>query len=371
MRPPGRSTVALIVLVLAGSCGGGGADKASGPAPGPTAAAVAIAAGNAQSATVGTALLLAPSVIVRDASGAAIAGVGVAFAVSGGSGSLTGPTATTNASGIAAVGSWTLGASAGANTLTATVSGLPSVTFAASGAVGFTSVAISSGNGQTATVGTGVASPPAVVVRDASSSPVSGVSVTFAITAGGGSITGATATTNASGVAAVGSWTLGAVAGANTLTATVSGLPPTAFTATGTAGAATSVTISVGNGQTASVGTGVATPPAVVVRDASGNPVSGVPVTFAVASGGGEFVGHRLYRYKPEQARRNRISPRSDILRRPPGALDAHDARFTARALNRVGLHHGVVLLVNPALGTYVGAGQELLEICCEIAILG
>jgi Leishmanolysin len=43
------------------------------------------------------------------------------------------------------------------------------------------------------------------------------------VTAGGGSITGATAVTNASGVATVGSWTLGPVAGPNTLTATVAG----------------------------------------------------------------------------------------------------------------------------------------------------
>src|SRR5438094_5768749 len=38
---------------------------------------------------------------------------------------------------------------------------------------------------------------------------------------------------------------------------------------------------------TAAPGTAVAELPSVVVRDANGNPISGVGVTFAVASGGG------------------------------------------------------------------------------------
>src|SRR5664279_6323330 len=53
------------------------------------------------------------------------------------------------------------------------------------------------------------------------------------------------------------------------------------------------------------------------------------------------------------------------------GALDAHDARFTAWSSHGIGLHHGVVLLVDPSLGTYVGAGQKLFEVCDEIAIFG
>ena len=79
---------------------------------------------------------------------------------------------------------------------------------------------------------------PSVIVEDVHGNPVPGVSVTFAVASGGGSATGLSATTNAAGIATVGSWTLGASAGANTLTAssgTLSGSPVT-FTATGTAG---------------------------------------------------------------------------------------------------------------------------------------
>lgn len=77
--------------------------------------------------------------------------------------------------------------------------------------------------------------PPSIVVKDAFGAPVSGLTVTFAITAGSGSLTSPTPTTDVNGVATVGSWTVSD--GANTVTATVnvtgvSGNPAT-FTATG------------------------------------------------------------------------------------------------------------------------------------------
>jgi len=90
------------------------------------------------------------------------------------------------------------------------------------------------GDAQSAPAGTAVAIAPQVKVTDAFSNPVPGVAVAFAVASGGGSITGANATTDASGLASVGSWTLGAAAGPNTLTATVTGLTPVTFTATGT-----------------------------------------------------------------------------------------------------------------------------------------
>src|SRR5207244_9156356 len=82
------------------------------------------------------------------------------------------------------------------------------------------SIGPSAGNNQTATVGTAVATPPAVIVRDQFNNPVPGVAVTFAAAADHGSGNPATAvTTNASGVAAATAWTLGAAAALKTLTA--------------------------------------------------------------------------------------------------------------------------------------------------------
>ncbi|MGE0443282.1 MAG: hypothetical protein AB7L66_05330 [Gemmatimonadales bacterium] len=96
-------------------------------------------------------------------------------------------------------------------------------------------VAIQAGNNQTAKVGQAVAVPPSVRVTNSTGAPVAGVSVTFAVTAGGGTVGGASASTGSDGIAAVGSWTLGAV-GANGLSATVTGATtgsPAAFAATG------------------------------------------------------------------------------------------------------------------------------------------
>ena len=83
---------------------------------------------------------------------------------------------------------------------------------------------------QTASPGSEVAEPPSVIVRDQNGAVMTGVSVTFAVTAGGGSVTGATAVSSASGVATVGSWTVGTAEGVNTLTATSGSLSAT-FTA--------------------------------------------------------------------------------------------------------------------------------------------
>ncbi|GAC1487600.1 MAG: hypothetical protein NVS1B5_10740 [Gemmatimonadaceae bacterium] len=57
--------------------------------------------------------------------------------------------------------------------------------------------------------------------------------MTFVVTGGGGSVTGATLTTGPLGTATVGNWTLGSAAGPNTLEARSGNLPPVMFTANG------------------------------------------------------------------------------------------------------------------------------------------
>jgi len=149
-------------------------------------------------------------------------------------------------------------------------------------------MAINAGDGQSAAVGTAVAIAPSVIVRDQFNNPVAGVSVTFAVASGGGTVDPTTAvTTDASGIAAVTSWTLGATAGTNTLTATSSGVAGSPVTFTATAISTGSIAINAGDAQSAAVGTAVAVPPSVIVRDGFDQPAAGVPVTFAVASGGG------------------------------------------------------------------------------------
>ncbi|HEY0777510.1 MAG TPA: Ig-like domain-containing protein, partial [Gemmatirosa sp.] len=138
------------------------------------------------------------------------------------------PTAVTN-------GSTTITATLGSASGTATVTVLQRVA----------TLAKQAGDGQTATVGTGVTTAPAVVATDANGNPVVGASVQFAVASGAGTVGGGasqTVTTGAGGVATAGAWVLGGTTGANTLTASTTGVTPVTFTATGSAALAISVT---------------------------------------------------------------------------------------------------------------------------------
>ena len=151
-------------------------------------------------------------------------------------------------------------------------------------------IAINAGDGQSAVAGEAVAVAPSVIARDANDNPVADVAVTFAVATGDGMVDPTTAVmTDANGIATVTSWTLGTAAGENTLTATADGLTgsPLTFTATGTVGEASQMSIFDGQDQSAVAGEDVTVPPSVRVADANNNPVEGVAVSFAVASGGG------------------------------------------------------------------------------------
>ncbi len=254
---------------------------------------IALNAGNAQSATVNTAVATAPSVIVRDAFNNPVQSVSVTFAPAGGGGSVTGGSASTGSNGIATVGSWTLGTSTGGNSLSATSTGLAGspVSFTATGTADAPAVVnIFSGDNQSATVHTAVATAPSVFVTDQFGNRVPSVTVTFAVATGGGSVTGGTQTSDGSGFATVGSWTLGDVVGANTLTGHRRHRPCDVHgdrhRRRGDPDRGQR-----GNNQSATVNTTVTTAPSVIVRDQFNNLVQGVSVTFAVASGAGSLTG--------------------------------------------------------------------------------
>jgi adhesin/invasin len=201
-------------------------------------------AGDGQTAPVGEVVPIPPAVRLTDRFGNPVAGVQIVFSVAAGGGSLTGATQMTGADGVAAVGSWTLGAVPGPNGLAATAAG-PGIagnptSFTATATTGPpAAIQAQAGDAQTARVGTAVPVPPAVLVRDRFGNPAPNLAVTFAVTAGGGSVTGGSATTGADGIATVGSWILGPNPGPNALTATAAGSGiqgnPVTFTATGIA----------------------------------------------------------------------------------------------------------------------------------------
>ena len=63
-------------------------------------------------------------------------------------------------------------------------------------------IGATSGSGQAGTVGTALAKPFVVTVSDANNNPVAGVSVTFAVATGGGSVSATTVATDDQGQAA-------------------------------------------------------------------------------------------------------------------------------------------------------------------------
>ena len=95
-----------------------------------------------------------------------------------------------------------------------------------------TTLAIVSGNNQSAEVGTALANPLVVRVNDQNGDPIAGVSVAFAMT--GGTLSSASETTGSNGRASV-TLTMPATEGAVTVTASVSGLADVMFTATAVA----------------------------------------------------------------------------------------------------------------------------------------
>jgi hypothetical protein len=155
-----------------------------------------------------------------------------------------------------------------------------------------TSIEPAAGDDQSATVGEAVPIDPAVVVRDADGNPLAGIPVTFTVTGGNGTVSDNTPVTGSHGVATVGEWKLGGIAGENTLSAAVAGQDlsgsPVIFSATGvpddvsadqSSVAAAPATINASSGSSASTIT-------VTVRDRFGNPLPGIEVTIAVTGSG-------------------------------------------------------------------------------------
>jgi plastocyanin len=156
----------------------------------------------------------------------------------------------TDASGLA-TGTWTLGHTAGAQAANATVSGASGspVAFSATGTAGpATAMAIHAGNNQTGAAGSSFATPLQVSITDQFGNGVAGVTVTWAVAAGGGSVTPTSSVSNSQGVAST-TQTLPAVAGTVTVTATAAGLTgsPATFTSTSAQNAGGSTVMVVNN----------------------------------------------------------------------------------------------------------------------------
>jgi adhesin/invasin len=242
--------------------------------------------GDGQTGPAGTQLPEPLVVEVTDAFGNPIEGVPITWTPDGGSVSET--STATDAEGRTSI-LRTLGPTAGVQTTLASSEGLAGspVVFTHTVTAGSASgVLIVDGNNQTAAPGTTLPTDLVVQVVDTAGNPVVAAAVTWVVTAGGGTLSPTTGTTDADGRAAT-KWTLGATVGTNTAQAIVSGVGQAEFTATAAAGTASEIRVVSGNNQTGQAGGSLAAPLVVQVLDDGGNPVGGVAVTWTVASGGG------------------------------------------------------------------------------------
>src|SRR5204863_9362177 len=140
----------------------------------------------------------------------------------------------------------------------------------------------------TARSGVLLAQQPVVQLQDANGNPVSqSVVVTATPSPAGATASNNTATTGPTGAATFNNLTLTGTAGSYTLSFGATGITPASSGPIAlSAGAAASIAAN-GGGTSAPAGTAVAPPPSVIVKDAGGNPVAGVAVTFATDAGSG------------------------------------------------------------------------------------
>jgi Putative Ig domain/Bacterial Ig-like domain (group 1) len=246
---------------------------------------LAVNGGNNQSGPAGTKLPTALSVLAKNGS-TAVSGVSVSF--TDGSGGVYSPNpAITNSSGIAST-SYTLPATAGTYTTTASSTGYSSATFTETATTSTTvaQLGLVSGGKQTGTVGTTLPAPIVIKAEDSSGAIVVGASISFSDGVGG-KFSPNPALTDSTGQAST-SYTLPNVAQSLTVTASAGSVTTTASEKS-VAGAASKNSIVSGNNQSANPNTLLPNQLVVLVTDQFNNPVSGFTVTFSDNSAGGTF----------------------------------------------------------------------------------
>jgi len=254
--------------------------------------------GDLQTGEVAQRLPEDPAVLVQDAMHNPVPGVAVTWSVSGGGGVVSKLTSVTDAAGEASIG-WTIGpmVGVGAHSLQAVAGPSATATFSATGILTAGTVSILGGDAQSGTAGQALANSPRVVVRTpgAAGQPVAGVEVQWSVTAGGGSISDdwGGGVTNTAGVSFV-DWKLGMATGPSSqaLGASVPGIVGSlvTFLASATPPPPRIIKLS-GDLQTGTVRTALPEPLAVVVRDADGTPLPGVPVYWSAVDPWGGYYG--------------------------------------------------------------------------------
>ena len=261
------------------------------PPPPPTQTKLVRISGDDQEGLPGTPLTNPFVVQVLDEDGDPFEGATVKFSVLLGGGSLSARTPTTDADGQAE-SILTLGTALGTNKVQVNVQEISQVlVFSAEATLPPvpTTLSIISGDNQTGLTGALLANPFVVEVRDENGNPLEGVIVTFAVSAGGGSLSDTNVDTDTNGLAQS-ILTLGSDPGTNTVDVSVEGIVKTEiFNAEGTLPPPIPTTLSIvsDDNQTGLTGETLADPFVVDVHDQYGDPIEGVTVTFTLLTGDG------------------------------------------------------------------------------------
>ena len=247
----------------------------------PMGAVLVKVAGDGQTGTVGDPLASALTVELRTADGQRISGATVHWTPAAGSGGASPGSGPTDGNGQAST-VWMLGTTPGTQQITASVDGATPAVFTTTAEAGapatLTKIA---GDAQTAPPNAPLPQALTVAVRDRFGNPLPGVTVTWAVTGGGGSILPTQSQTNEIGQTSV-QWTLGPTVGQQAATAAVGGTTVT-FTATGQVGPVAAIEVTPASVNFASL-TETRQLQARAV-DAYGNTVPGVPLTWSTTSG--------------------------------------------------------------------------------------
>jgi hypothetical protein len=196
----------------------------------PTVTSITVVSGGKQTGTVGTTLPLAIVVKAKNASGKGVVGAPITFADGGVGGTFSPNPAITGANGQAST-TFTLPTVAKKMTVVASDSSI-SVNITETSVAGPpATLAIVSGNNQSANPNTKLAKNLVVSVKDQYSNPISGVTVTFTDNGAGGTFSTTTPVTGSNGQASV-TYTTGSNAGKVTISASTSTVGPVNFTET-------------------------------------------------------------------------------------------------------------------------------------------
>ncbi|MGA3188590.1 MAG: Ig-like domain-containing protein [Bryobacteraceae bacterium] len=159
-----------------------------------------IVSGNNQTGSAGQALPAALLATVTDACGNAISGAPVTWTVTQGSATLSNVVSTSTSTGAVSA-NVTFGTAAGQVQVTVSLGTSSIATFSLTSQAVASTMTIVSGNNQTATIGAAFTQPLTVQIVDANGNPVTGATVSFAVSSGNVTITPTSAVTNAQGQA--------------------------------------------------------------------------------------------------------------------------------------------------------------------------